>query len=675
MGKYLGIDTGGTYTDAIIFDPSVGVLCSDKALTTKQDLTIGIEAAISKVLENIPNTKEIELVSLSTTLATNAIVEGKEAPVCLILIGQTSDVLERYGLGSVIGSDPVIFVDGGHTYSGEVNTPLDEETLTAEIKRVVFEVNAFVVVSTFGVQNPEHELRAREIVKLHTEVPVTCSHELTNRLNAPRRAVTSVLNARLIPLIDRLLKAVTEILINRSIEAPLMVVQGDGSLVSVDVARLQPIQTILSGPAASVVGASYLTKAKDAIIADIGGTTTDIALLQNGKPGTHPDGPIFSNYRMMINAAAVKTIGLGGDSEFSQDGNGNWFIGPNRAVPLSLLGFQYPQIISTLRRQCEASELKKHFGSFVIKEDILGNEERELGHAAIALLEFLGDKPVALQDILERREFFLPYRALRKRGVLNISNFTPSDAAHVLGIHEQWNTEAAEIGAKIALRKLYNINGIDKSVEEFCSEIVEFMTYRCGQTLINFCLEREGSVRGLVSGDNKEDSVFLRKALKTNTTSKALIDIAFHLKIPVIAVGAPAKAYYPLVTNRMNADVIIPEYSDVCNAVGAVVSGVVQKSEGRITAPVRGVFRFHWSEGIEDFAKLEDAVDFASKILEELAIKKAKKAGSSGVDVQITRDDRVSRLSEGGLGSIGNSGTLFIESKIVATAAGRPSLN
>ena len=125
MGKYLGIDTGGTYTDAIIFDPSVGVLCSDKALTTKQDLTIGIEAAISKVLENIPNTKEIELVSLSTTLATNAIVEGKEAPVCLILIGQTSDVLERYGLGSVIGSDPVIFVDGGHTYSGEVNTPLD----------------------------------------------------------------------------------------------------------------------------------------------------------------------------------------------------------------------------------------------------------------------------------------------------------------------------------------------------------------------------------------------------------------------------------------------------------------------------------------------------------------------------------------------------------------------
>lgn len=674
MGKYLGIDTGGTYTDAIIFDPAIGVLCSDKALTTKQDLTIGIKAAISKVLESTPNTNEIELVSLSTTLATNAIVEGKEAPVCLILIGQKSDVLERYGLGSVIGSDPVIFVDGGHTYSGEINTPLDEETLTAEIKRVVFEVNAFVVVSTFGVQNPEHELRAREILKLHTEVPVTCSHELTNRLNAPRRAVTSVLNARLIPLIDRLLKAVTEILIDRSIDAPLMIVQGDGSLVSVDVARLQPIQTILSGPAASVVGASYLTKAKDAIIADIGGTTTDIALLQDGKPGTLPDGPIFSNYRMMINAAAVKTIGLGGDSEFSQDSNGNWSIGPNRAVPLSLLGLQHPQIVHIMQRQHDASELKKHFGCFVVKEDILGNEERELGNAAIALLEFIGDQPVALQDVLERREFFLPYRALRKRGVLNVANFTPSDAAHVLGIHEQWNTEAAHLGARIALRKLNSANGLEKSVEQFCSEIVEFMTYRCGQTLINFCLEREGSVRGLVS-NNTDDSVFLRKALKNDTSSKALIDIAFHLKIPVIAVGAPAKAYYPLVTNRMNADVIIPEYADVCNAVGAVVSGVVQKSEGRITAPVRGVFRFHWSEGIEDFSRLEEAVEFASSTLEDLAIQKAKLAGSSEVDVQITRDDRVSRLSDGGLGSAGNSGTLFIESKIVATAAGRPALN
>ena len=674
MAKYLGIDTGGTYTDAIVFDTELGVLSSDKSLTTKQNLAIGIKDAVSRVLQPNAYSQEIELVSLSTTLATNAIVEGKEAPICLILIGQTKDVLERYGLGSVLGSDPVIFVEGGHTFSGEEKTPLDEERLRQEIDRVHNGVNAFVVVSSFGVQNPEHELKAREIVQLQVNVPITCSHELTNRLNAPRRAVTCVLNARLIPLIDRLITAVTGILAEQAINAPLMIVQGDGSLVSVDVARLQPIQTVLSGPAASVVGAAYLTKAKDAIIADIGGTTTDIALLQDGNPGTHPDGPVFSNYRMMINAVAVKTIGLGGDSEFTQDANGNWSVGPNRAVPLSLLGFQYPHIVEALRGQYASVELKKYHGVFVIKEDILGNEDRELNTAAQSLLEFLGDAPVPLQKVLEIKEYFLPYRALRKMGVLNIASFTPSDAAHVLGIHEQWNTEAAELGAKITYRKLRTEPITIETVEEFCGEVIEFMTYRCGQALINFCLEREGSVQGLTSGSASDDSVFLKKALKKSGSERSLIDIAFHLKVPVIAVGAPARTYYPLVTNRMNTEVIIPEHAAVCNAVGAVVSGVVQKAEGRITAPARGVYRLHWKEGVKDFSRLEEAVEFASEELERLAIKLAKLAGSDAVDVQISRDDRVSRISEGNFRGMDKE-MFFIESKITATAAGRPSLN
>ena len=657
-----------------MFDTQEGVLATDKSLTTKQDLALGIESAVTKVLHPNAYSREIELVSLSTTLATNAIVEGKETPICLILIGQSRDVLERYGLGSVLGSDPVIFVDGGHTYSGEEKIPLDEATLKAEVERVHPDVNAFVVVSNFSVQNPEHELRAREIVQLQATVPITCSHELTSRINAPRRAVTCVLNARLIPLIDRLICAVTEILGRQSIDAPLMIVQGDGSLVSVDIARLQPIQTIMSGPAASVVGAAYLTKAQDAIIADIGGTTTDIALLKDGQPGTHPDGPMFHNYRMMINAASVKTIGLGGDSELSQDENGNWSIGPNRAVPLSLLGSQYPNIVKILQRQYESAELKKHYGLFVFKEDILGAEYHELSSAAISLLEFLGDTPVPLQEVLERKDYFLPYRALRKRGVLNISAFTPSDAAHVLGIHQQWNSDAAMYGARIAHRKIRQEGPKTQTIEEFCEDIVEFMTYRCGQALINFCLEKEGSVQGLMSDNSTDDSIFLKKALRKSGQKESLIDIEFHLKVPVIAVGAPAKAYYPLVTNRLNAEVIIPDYASVCNAVGAVVSGVVQKVEGRITAPARGVYRFHWLGGVKDFSRLEDAVDFATETLEILAKERARLAGSESVDVQISRDDRVSRLSEGKLVGITGGSTFFIESKIVATAAGRPSL-
>ncbi len=125
MALLLGIDTGGTYTDAVLLDEGSGVVASAKALTTKHNLSIGIRNALDAVLPQ--HSLDIGLVSLSTTLATNAIVEGQASPVCLLLLGYPADALELAGLGQALGGDPVVFIDGGHTVTGEEETSLDLE--------------------------------------------------------------------------------------------------------------------------------------------------------------------------------------------------------------------------------------------------------------------------------------------------------------------------------------------------------------------------------------------------------------------------------------------------------------------------------------------------------------------------------------------------------------------
>ena len=281
MPLLLGIDTGGTYTDAVLFEHDKGVLRTAKALTTKHDLALGIAEAAQAVLPE--HREEVALVSISTTLATNAIVEGRGAPVCLLLVGQAREALRRSDLGSAMRGDPVAFIDGGHTATGEEQAPLDLEVAREAIEGNAAAVAAFAIAAQFAVRNPVHEVRLRHLVGEISGLPVTCSHELSDRLDAPRRALTSVLNARLIPLITQLIEAVETMMSSEGLNARLMVVKGDGSLVKAKVALARPVETVLSGPAASMVGGRHLAGVENALVVDMGGTTTDIAVLDQGR--------------------------------------------------------------------------------------------------------------------------------------------------------------------------------------------------------------------------------------------------------------------------------------------------------------------------------------------------------------------------------------------------------
>ena len=258
----LGVDTGGTYTDAVVYDERAReIIAKAKSPTTHDELAIGIGRAIDAAVSDAAvDPSAIEMVALSTTLATNALVEGTGRPACLVTIGFDEDALDRGGLREAIGDDAVIVVGGGHNSHGDPVEPLDLDELAARVDEVADQVDGFAVTAQFATRNAEHELAAREFIRERTGKPVTCSHVLSASLGGPKRGVTALLNARLIAMIDELVATTGGSLAERGIDAPMMIVRGNGSLVSVDFVKERPVETILSGPAASLVGAAHLAQ-------------------------------------------------------------------------------------------------------------------------------------------------------------------------------------------------------------------------------------------------------------------------------------------------------------------------------------------------------------------------------------------------------------------------------
>ncbi len=659
MPTLLGIDTGGTYTDAVLFDSdsddqSRGVLRSAKALTTKHDLAIGVGEAVDSVLEGAGTRPDIRLVSLSTTLATNALVEGQGSPVCLLMIGHGPDVLKRAGLGKALDGDPVVFLEGGHSHGGEEQATLDLDAARAAITAHAPHVSAFAVAGYFAVRNPAHEQALRDLIHQMTGLPVSCGHELSWRLDAPRRALTAVLNARLIPLIHRLIRAVKAMLESRDIRAPLMVVKGDGSLVSAETALERPVETILSGPAASVVGAHHLSGETDVFVADMGGTTTDIALLENGRPVLNGEGATVGGWRTMVEAVAAHTFGLGGDSEvwFAADRAATLGLGPRRVTPISLLASEYPEVLEILRAQAARSAVLETDGRFALRLGPLDDRRANLTAIEERLWRALADGPVALETLFAADHSERALARLVKRGLVAAAGFTPSDAAHVLGHHDQWSVEAAKLAAGLWARR------VDNTAEDLAKRVVECTVRLSGEALV---------AAALAEGDGPKTGDYVAYALGGGEDRKGrLLDVALSLGRPLVAIGAPAATYYPDVAKRLHTRLVTPPHGAVSNAVGAVAGGVAQTVTALISTPDESRYRVHLANGVQEFADLEVAAETAMREVRALAEAMARNAGAEEVSVESSRKDVIAEGKDGL--------KVFIESEIVATALGRPRL-
>ncbi len=656
---YVGIDTGGTYTDAVIIaHETQQILARAKALTTKGDLSIGVKEALATVMQSLPagaTPEAIGLVSVSTTLATNAVVEGHGSPVGVFLIGFDGHMAERTGIGKAFPNVPLRMIAGGHDHNGDARLPLDVASLEREAEQLKGQVSAFAVASAFAVRNPAHENAAREIITRVTGKPVTLSTELTSSLDAPRRALTAVLNARLISRISMLIEAVRLAMAEMRISCPLMVVKGDGTLARAENVALKPIETVLSGPAASLVGAKWLSGLDNFIMSDIGGTTTDIGILQEGRPRVTEEGAEVGGWRTMVKAIDVSTIGLGGDSEVHLGIDGSMHIGPQRIVPISLIGQRYPEVLAMLEGDLADTEGGSQHGRFVVAPfgksgpgDHSGLTGREI--------EFLGlvsDRPKPLRKIAVSSAAQRALSALRKKGLVQLCGFTPSDASHVLGLQANWSTPAALLAAQLAVRFRDMKAGTPERVEDFCRQVWGETVRLSARAILTSALG--------ISIDNN----VLIDTVCAGRPAIALAAIKISPTVPIVAVGGPARVYYPEVARRLDCEVVFAEWCEVANAIGAAAGLVALKVTVTVEGDGNGAFRVHGGQGTRLFGSGAEALAFAARTAHDQA--EAMALGVGAIAPKVNVDTRKYYLPD----AMDDNGLLKAE--ITAEAIGRPS--
>ncbi|TCD16119.1 hydantoinase/oxoprolinase N-terminal domain-containing protein [Oricola cellulosilytica] len=664
MTLSLGIDTGGTYTDAVLHDENRGVVAKAKALTTRHDLAIGIGAAMDEVLaQGGLDAGAIGLVSISTTLATNALVEGQGGRIALVMIGFGESDLDKAGLRAALGGDPVIFLPGGHDAHGRA-AALNLSALEARLDGLANDVSAFAIAGYFAVRNPEHEVAVRDLIRARAGLPVTASHELSAKLDGPRRALTTVLNARLISMIDRLIDAAENRMSGMGIAAPLMVVRGDGSLVSASFARLRPIETILSGPAASIVGARHLAGENNAIVADIGGTTTDIAILEGGLPRIDPQGATVGGYRTMVDAVAMRTFGLGGDSEVSlQPGVliPEIKLGPRRVVPLSLMADLDVSVIAELQRQSRVSIPARNEGRFAMRAGIPDRLAAGLSRSEADLFSRIDERARPLDTVLTSNAELATLDRLAARGLVLLAGITPSDAQHVTGRFTHWNREAAVLGATLFARRRDGYgNSIATDPEAISRRVIDRLVRLSAERVLETALSEDG-----LDGAALSLSPLARRAIDR---PDGIAQLMLSFDRPLIGLGAGASAYYPPAGDLLNATTVIPDHADVANAIGAVVGQVRISVTADVAEREEGVFEITGAmldgRAGKIFPSADQAMTAAGEACRAAATEQAALAGAGEVQVTLKRDIRSATIEDR---------SRFISATVTATASGRPA--
>ena len=334
----LGLDVGGTFTDAVIIDAH-RVVATAKRRTTKDNLMNGIGEALDAVLEGY-DTSNIEQVTLSTTVVTNTIVEAKEQVVDLYVItgpGRNVD--------DIFSVEP-IYLQGYTDHRGIVveRTPADAVRGIANMVQARSGTDLAAVSAKFGVRNPQEELSITEELK-NTYHTISNGSLLSGSLNFPRRTISAYFNSAVTPVFTVFKKNVEDALSARNILAPLHILKADGGSLPMEHMVSRPVETAFTGPAATVLGLSAhgVIGNKHTVALDIGGTTTDISLWKHGKPLMTKNGVSIREYPSAVRSFAVTSVGIGGESVIRLK-NGNLTVGPERVGPSVALGGVEPTL-------------------------------------------------------------------------------------------------------------------------------------------------------------------------------------------------------------------------------------------------------------------------------------------------------------------------------------------
>ena len=657
---YLGIDTGGTFTDGVLLDPiRQTVVKTAKVLTTHHDLKVCIENVLESLLaapdegEGVP-LAEIRMVSLSTTLATNAIVEGKSRPVALFLIGYDLDLVYQYHFEQQFGTSNFFFIAGGMDLQGREQCALDETALQTQAGRLQGQVEAFAVSSYGGSFNSSHEERAAEQLA-GFGLPVVLGHHLSGRLDSIRRATTASLNAALLSTTYDFMHTVQEMLARRGIQCPLVMVKGDGSLASADYAAHRPVEIIHSGPATSAIGGLYLAGVDLALVVDIGGTTTDLALVQNGHTVLEGGEATVGGYRTSVRTIRARSFGLGGDSQIAFEPRGLFNIGPGRVIPISYLASLYPQVKQDLLEWLSAAP--DTFYSNKIEYWLLCREPNQAfkDPRTNQVIEMLRAGPRRLPVLLKQVNVVSQVQVdgdlLARQDIIARAGLTPTDLLHVTGEYTPWDAEAAS-GVVEAVARMWNM-----PVETFIQTVRQRMTRMISAEIIHF-LSGHAVPESLPGARNGSLAHWLFE--ESLSPADPFLGCRVQLKVPLVGIGAPARAFLAPVADALGTEMIFPAHYQVANAVGTVVGNVLVQREGEVIPLLSGSMRIGYlaRAGSEQrqFEALNEALTFARDYLQQQVRDEALAAGALAPEVVLTQRELLGEIYQLAVVAVGKPG-------------------
>ncbi len=515
-------------------------------------------------------------------------------------------------------------------------------------------VEALAISGYFSPLNPLHEERALAVVRQSCSLPVVLGHHLSSQLDSIKRATTACLNASLVAVMQEFIEAVRASLDNRGIHAPLMIVKGDGSLIPAADAIHKPVETVLSGPAASAIGGRFLSGQGNALVIDVGGTTTDMALVDDFEITISENGARVGMFETAVKAARIRTAGLGGDSRISIETGGEVRVGPKRVVPLARLAARFPQIEKELGGLKKKRELDRRSSDleywFLYRKNnaplpIVENTRQQ------ALITLLKDGPQCLTAILTKLNAYHPLQLqadpLIRQGIIEQAALTPTDLLHATGQMDTWSVTAARQVVEYAC-ELFTL-----APAAFAEDTLDLVIARMVQEAIVF-LGRQADNNQLPGQIDGAWGKWLAGEALARQNPYLAITIASRL--PVIGIGAPAAIFVKGVARLLQAPFILPDYAPVANAVGAVAGSVIVEKEAIVYAR-ENMGALDYVVQIEgensDFSEDEDAIDYAEQAVTKLAREGAVAAGA--VDPQVllesTREGHLQRIISRGIGN------------------------
>lgn len=653
MALGIGIDTGGTYTDAVVYDfEKRCVIAKAKSRTTKEDLSQGIGASLDLLPQEL--VKQAQAVALSTTLATNACVENKGCRAKLVLMGTPQKVLRRIDAEHAYGLpyDDVLCLDTHSSFDGSFVDEPDWKRVVEENAAWFSDAQALSLCEAQAARNGAlAEKNGKAFLRESFSVPIVLGSELSSDVNMMARGATALLNARLLPVIEEFLQAAARALDARGVDAPIVIVRSDGGLMGTDLALDRPVETILSGPAASVYGSRELADRPNCLIVDMGGTTTDISLVIGGEP-VMSSGIRIGQWQTQAKGVFIETFGLGGDSAIRLN-NGLIDLATRRVEPICAAVARWPELaaqIESLLDRPVKSPLPVYEVLYLVHEpasmDGYNGAEREL-------IEELRRGPLMLGDTSRIDLYAMDSERLESEGVVMRAGLTPTDIMHVKGDFDRYDPAPARTVVRYLCGVVPDFDETDQGVQDFCDAVYDLMEYKLYAGIVKI-LMRNRYPKGFGGGFPDSFEFILKEEWRRARTNEGhpLFDFGFTTPAVLVGIGAPTHLFLPAVARALRTEAVVPEHAEVANAVGAIVADVKASASVHISpmnAPggVEG-YVVHAKDGSVEFEDRDDAVAYArEEALRQVSEEARRRGARYKLDCTVEVKNQTSRSGYG----------------------------